>query len=42
MLNHDVIAAFFRWLLGMPEQPQMIRIPVEEDKRVPPRRRDTY
>lgn len=42
MLNPDVVAAFFRWLFGMPEQPQMIRIPVEEERRAPQRRKDSY
>ncbi|TVZ37708.1 hypothetical protein P886_2052 [Alteromonadaceae bacterium 2753L.S.0a.02] len=37
MLNPDAVIAFFRWLLGEPQQP-LIPIPVEEENRAPARR----
>lgn len=39
MLNLETVVQFFRWLLGIPEQPQAMLIPVEEDETRVQRRR---
>jgi len=31
MFNPDAVVHFFRWLLGLPEQPQAQLIPIEEN-----------